>query len=250
MLTDAARERTRRFPPRYGGRVGIRVVGASARRPTRNGLLEPNGRRAARLVTDLVHAKRAMNASGWLEAVPHPPRAAVRPRGAARLAIRASITIVAWRARSCSQATRRRPKPSRRRPASDAPAWAPRPHPRCKTGRGCDTGPQRRKDDNPTAGHEQLCGACGLSRRAPDARSQRRRPSSPTISNRGGGKAADEAAAAGNAPAATQLRAGSAVAAASISSTTEHPPTYTGPGGYLKDEPHAFESLKVTVPRP
>ena len=66
----------------------------------------------------------------------------------------------------------------------------------------------------------------------------------------GGSKAADEAAAAGNAPAATQLRAGSAVAAASISSTTEHPPTYTGPGGYLKDEPHAFESLKVTVPRP
>ena len=124
--------------------------------------LEPNGRRAARLVTALVQAKRAMNASGWLEAVPHPPRAAGRPRGAARLAIRASITIVAWRARSCSQATRRRPKPSRRRPASDAPAWAPRPHPRCKTGRGCDTGPQRRKDDNPTAGHEQLCGACGL----------------------------------------------------------------------------------------
>ena len=71
-----------------------------------------------------------------------------------------------------------------------------------------------------------------------------------SISNRGGGKAADEAAAAGNAPAATQLRAGSAVAAASISSTTEHPPTYTGPGGYLKEEPHAFESLKVTVPRP
>ena len=179
MLTDAARERTRRFPPRYGGRVGIRVVGASARRPTRNGLLEPNGRRAARLDTALVQAKRAMNACGWMEAVPHPPRAAVRPRGAARLAIRASITIDAWRARSCSQATRRRPKPSRRRPASDAPAWAPRPHPRCKTGRGCDTGPQRRKDDNPTAGHEQLCGACGLFRRAPDARSQRRRPSSP-----------------------------------------------------------------------
>ena len=141
--------------------------------------LEPNGRRAARLVTALVQAKRAMNACGWMEAVPHPPRAAVRPRGAARLAIRASITIVAWRARSCSQATRRRPKPSRRRPASDAPAWAPRPHPRCKTGRGCDTGPQRRKDDNPTAGHEQLCGACGLFRRAPDARSQRRRPTSP-----------------------------------------------------------------------
>ena len=49
MLTDAARERTRRFPPRYGGRVGIRVVGASARRPTRNGLLEPNVRRVASL---------------------------------------------------------------------------------------------------------------------------------------------------------------------------------------------------------
>ena len=143
--------------------------------------LEPNGRRAARLVTAFgtsVTAMRPMNASGWMEAVPHPPRADGRPRGAARLAIRASITIVAWRARSCSQATRRRPKPSRRRPASDAPAWAPRPHPRCKTGRGCDTGPQRRKDDNPTAGHKQLCGACGLSRRAPRARSQRSRPSS------------------------------------------------------------------------
>ena len=137
--------------------------------------LEPNGR-AAGWSHQLLTARIARV---WMGLVPHPPRAAVRPRGAARLAIRASITIVAWRARSCSQATRRRPKPSRRRPASDAPAWAPRPHPRCKTGRGCDTGPQRRKDDNPTAGHEQLCGACGLSRRAPDARSQRRRPSSP-----------------------------------------------------------------------
>ena len=145
-------------------------------------VLEPNGRHAARLVTALgtsETAMRPMNASGWMEAVPHPPRADGRPRGAARLAIRASIGIVAWQTRSCSQTTRRRPKPSRRRPASDAPAWAPRPHPRCKTGRGCDTGPQRRKDDNPTAGHEQLCGACGLFRRAPDARSQRRRPSSP-----------------------------------------------------------------------
>ena len=166
---SAVARRTRRESRGRRARAGRRAIG----------LLEPNGRRAARLDTALVQAKRPMNASGWLEAVPHPPRAAVRPRGAARLAIRASITIDAWRARSCSQATRRRPKPSRRRPASDAPAWAPRPHPRCKTGRGCDTGPQRRKDDNPTAGHEQLCGACGLFRRAPDARSQRRRPSSP-----------------------------------------------------------------------
>ena len=40
--------------------------------------LEPNGRRAARLVTALVQAKRAMNACGWMEAVPqglHQPRA-------------------------------------------------------------------------------------------------------------------------------------------------------------------------------
>ena len=91
MLTDTTRERARRFPPRHGGRVGIRAVGASARRTTRSVLLEPNGRRAARLVTALVQAKRAMNACGWMEAVPHPPRAAVRPRGAARLAIRALI---------------------------------------------------------------------------------------------------------------------------------------------------------------
>ena len=129
-----------------------------------------------RVWAQLLMAMRSTDASGWQDVNPHPPRAAGRPRGAARNAIRASITIVAWHAHGCLQITRRRPKPSRRRPASDAPARAPRPQPRCKTGRGCATDLQRQKDDNPTAGHKQPRDACGLSRRARRARSQRSSP--------------------------------------------------------------------------
>ena len=95
----------------------------------RSRFLEPNGRRAGRHYRSQVQRSRAYGCRGN-----HTPRG--RPdglRAAARTVHRAINFQACTAARSCPQATRGQPTPSRGRPASDAPAAAPRPHPRCKT---------------------------------------------------------------------------------------------------------------------